>query len=172
MAGMSGGFGGSSVSQTKRDINLQQGSKDDRWQICETCLGPNPFVRMMKLPMSRECKISTRPYTAFRFRPGKEARWKETIICYEVAVAKNVCQVCLFDMQFQLPTAVIDKYMRDKGEGGAAEQAAHLARQTERKGLPFVDSNAHTECASTRRGKLPRPAPTREATSPTRPASR
>ena len=124
MAGMSGGFGGSSVSQTKRDINLQQGSKDDRWQICETCLGPNPFVRMMKLPMSRECKISTRPYTAFRFRPGKEARWKETIICYEVAVAKNVCQVCLFDMQFQLPTAVIDKYMRDKGEGGAAEQAA------------------------------------------------
>ena len=121
MAGMSGGFGGSTVSQTKRDINLQQGSNDDRWQICETCLGPNPFVRMMKLPMSRECKISTRPYTAFRFRPGKEARWKETIICYEVAVAKNVCQVCLFDMQFQLPTAVIDKYMRDKGEGGAAD---------------------------------------------------
>ena len=116
MAGMSGGFGGATVSQTKKDINLQQGSNDDRWQICETCLGPNPFVRMMKLPMSRECKISTRPYTAFRFRPGKEARWKETIICYEVAVAKNVCQVCLFDMQFQLPTAVVDKYMRDKGE--------------------------------------------------------
>lgn len=123
MSGMSGGFGGSVTSQTKRDINLQKGSDDDRWQICETCLGPNPFVRMMKMPMSRECKISTRPYTAFRFKPGQQARYKETIICYEVAVAKNVCQVCLFDMQFQLPTAVIDKYMRDKGEQQAVPES-------------------------------------------------
>jgi hypothetical protein len=64
-----------------------------------------------------------RPYTAYRFRPGKDARWKETIICYEVSVAKNVCQVCLFDMQFQLPTAVIDKYMRDKGETPAIPES-------------------------------------------------
>lgn len=111
------------VSQTKKDINLQKGSDDDRWQICETCLGPNPFVRMMKMPMSRECKVSTRAYTAYRFKPGKEARYKETVICYEVAVAKNVCQCCLFDMQFQLPTAVVDKYMRDKGEVSAVPES-------------------------------------------------
>ena len=45
MAGMSGGFGGSSVSQTKRDINLQQGSNDDRWQICEAVV-IEPYVAL------------------------------------------------------------------------------------------------------------------------------
>ena len=66
--------------------------------ICDICLGPNPYIRMMKLPMARECKISGRPYTAFRWQPGAEARYKETIICAEVAIAKNVCQVCLMDI--------------------------------------------------------------------------
>jgi hypothetical protein len=39
------------------------------------------------------CHISGRPYTVFRWRPGSEARYKKTIICQEVAKAKNVCQV-------------------------------------------------------------------------------
>ena len=63
--------------------------------ICEVCLGPNPYLRMIKMPNSRECKISGRPYTAFRWQPGSEARYKETIIAAEVAIAKNVCQTCL-----------------------------------------------------------------------------
>jgi hypothetical protein len=29
----------------------------------------------------------------FRWRPGSDARYKKTIICQEVAKAKNVCQV-------------------------------------------------------------------------------
>ncbi len=68
-----------------------------------------------------ECHISGRPYTVFRWRPGNDARYvyevgskpsllsqlvtacpdflfspcryKKTIICQEVAKAKNVCQV-------------------------------------------------------------------------------
>lgn len=39
------------------------------------------------------CHISGRPYTVFRWRPGSDARYKKTIICQEVAKAKNVCQV-------------------------------------------------------------------------------
>jgi pre-mRNA-splicing factor RBM22/SLT11 len=39
------------------------------------------------------CHISGRPYTVFRWRPGNDARYKKTIICQEVAKAKNVCQV-------------------------------------------------------------------------------
>ncbi|EOD05044.1 hypothetical protein EMIHUDRAFT_50616, partial [Emiliania huxleyi CCMP1516] len=58
----------------------------------QVCLGPNPYVRMLKMPNSRECKISGRPYTAFRWKPGSEARYKETIVAAEVAIAKNVCQ--------------------------------------------------------------------------------
>jgi len=93
---------------------------DDFPQICETCLGPNPFVRMMKMPMSRECKVSARPYTAFRFKPGSNARYKETVISKEVALAKNICQVCLFDMDYQLPVQVRDELM---GVSGADELA-------------------------------------------------
>lgn len=89
--------------------------------VCETCLGPNPYVRMqkvrcrrhacccavvfvlhpltsamlftMQIPNGGACHISGRPYTVFRWRPGNDARYKKTIICQEVAKAKNVCQV-------------------------------------------------------------------------------
>lgn len=40
-----------------------------------------------------QCHISNRPYTVFRWKPGNDARYKKTIICQEVAKAKNVCQV-------------------------------------------------------------------------------
>jgi hypothetical protein len=40
-----------------------------------------------------QCHISNRPYTVFRWRPGNDARYKKTIVCQEVAKAKNVCQV-------------------------------------------------------------------------------
>jgi len=90
--------------------------------VCEVCLGPNPYLRMIKMPNARECKISGRPYTAFRWQPGSEARYKETIIAAEVAIAKNVCQVCLMDMEYNLPVAVRDKLMGgggpDRGVGG------------------------------------------------------
>ena len=40
-----------------------------------------------------QCHISNRPYTVFRWKPGNDARYKKTIVCQEVAKAKNVCQV-------------------------------------------------------------------------------
>ena len=131
--------------------------------VCETCLGPNPYVRMQKvrtrfrrrrappllaaarrvrlrwlrrrrrrrccvetaidtphsphphpphthkqIPNGGACHISGRPYTVFRWRPGSDARYKKTIICQEVAKAKNVCQVCLFDLDYGLPVQVRD----------------------------------------------------------------
>lgn len=123
---------------------LQEGNNEEASFpiVCETCLGPNPYVRMQKVrrerarscccrrlprrppparhrclrtrplprpPSSRRrrradcsqipnggaCHISGRPYTVFRWRPGNDARYKKTIICQEVAKAKNVCQVRL-----------------------------------------------------------------------------
>jgi len=85
---------------------------EDFPQLCETCLGPNPFVRMMRLPNARMCKISNMPYTAYRFKPGgKNTRYKETVICKQVALAKNICQICLFDMDYQLPVQVRDELL-------------------------------------------------------------
>eukprot|EP00803_Ostreobium_quekettii_P009893 evm.model.scf_51.4 EVM.evm.TU.scf_51.4 scf_51:35985-40803(-) len=76
--------------------------------VCETCLGPNPYVRMQRIEYGGTCHISGRPYTVFRWRPGNDARYKKTIICQEVAKAKNVCQVCLLDLDYGLPVQVRD----------------------------------------------------------------
>lgn len=97
-----------------------------------------------------ECAISGRPFTVFRWRPGQDARcvawlcveraqpltnahalcsFKKTVICREVALAKNVCQVrpcsllcvapggltrvtlrqcCILDLETGLPVQVRD----------------------------------------------------------------
>jgi pre-mRNA-splicing factor RBM22/SLT11 len=76
--------------------------------VCEDCLGPNPYVRMQKEPFGGECAISGRPYTVFRWRPGNDARYKKTVVCKEIAQAKNVCQVCLLDLDYGIPVAARD----------------------------------------------------------------
>lgn len=104
---------GAKLAQTPDGLRLGE----DFPFVCEVCLGPNPYLRMLKMPNSRECKISGRPYTAFRWQPGSEARYKETIVAAEVAIAKNVCQACLMDMEYNLPVAVRDK-LSGTGSGG------------------------------------------------------
>ena len=47
--------------------------------VCEVCLGPNPYIRMIKQPNHKECKVSGRVFTSFRWRPGADARYKETV---------------------------------------------------------------------------------------------
>ena len=54
--------------------------------ICDACLGPNPYTRMIKADMAKECKISGVPFTAFRWQ-GALRRWKETLICAVVALS-------------------------------------------------------------------------------------
>jgi len=69
-------------------------------------------VRMVKLPFGQKlCKISTAPYQAFRWKAGPGGRYKETIISYQVAQQRNICQTCLNDMQFGLPVGVRDKLL-------------------------------------------------------------
>ncbi|KAG7672014.1 hypothetical protein Ndes2526B_g07031 [Nannochloris sp. 'desiccata'] len=102
---------------------LLQDPETDGWEntdfpiVCETCLGPNPYVRMQRVEYGGTCHISGRPYTVFRWRPGNDARYKKTIICQEVAKAKNVCQVCLLDLDYNLPVQVRDKALGTEGEG-------------------------------------------------------
>eukprot|EP00178_Gracilaria_changii_P027911 TRINITY_DN92_c0_g1_i1.p1 TRINITY_DN92_c0_g1~~TRINITY_DN92_c0_g1_i1.p1 ORF type:complete len:381 (+),score=37.44 TRINITY_DN92_c0_g1_i1:225-1367(+) len=87
--------------------------KGDEFPIlCETCLGPNPYVRMQKQPWGSACKICERPFTSFRWRPaGQGTRPKKTEICQTCARAKNVCQTCLLDLEYGLPVQVRDASM-------------------------------------------------------------
>jgi len=91
---------------------------EDFPMLCETCLGQNPYVRMVKLPFgSKLCKISNAPYQAFRWKAGPQGRHKETVVSYVVAKQKNICQTCLNDMQYGLPVGVRDKILAKEGDG-------------------------------------------------------
>eukprot|EP00164_Ancoracysta_twista_P011243 GFYU01017271.1.p1 GENE.GFYU01017271.1~~GFYU01017271.1.p1 ORF type:complete len:384 (+),score=78.57 GFYU01017271.1:175-1326(+) len=87
------------------------GQRDDFPVLCETCLGENPYLRMMKAAMDKECKICARPMDVWRWKPGPKARFKKTEVCKTCAKVKNVCQTCLLDLQFSLPVQVRDTLM-------------------------------------------------------------
>lgn len=83
--------------------------------LCETCLGPNPYVRMVALPPDRKlCKVSSLPFKSYRWKPDASGRYKETIISLVVAKERNLCQACLKDMQFDLPAGVRDRLLRQQ----------------------------------------------------------
>nr|CAG4640899.1 EOG090X0770 [Eulimnadia texana] len=82
--------------------------------LCETCLGDNPYVRMMKEKYGTECKTCNRPFTVFRWCPGARMRFKKTEICQTCAKLKNVCQTCILDLEYGLPTQVRDHAMGTK----------------------------------------------------------
>jgi len=76
--------------------------------LCDTCLGDNAFVRMTKQEFGRACGTCTRPFTIFRWNPGAGMRHKTTIVCQTCAKSKNICQTCLLDLEYNLPTQVRD----------------------------------------------------------------
>ncbi|CAA7026324.1 unnamed protein product [Microthlaspi erraticum] len=91
-----------------RDYEADGWERTDFPIVCESCLGDNPYVRMTKADYDKECKICTRPFTVFRWRPGRDARYKKTEICQTCCKLKNVCQVCLLDLEYGLPVQVRD----------------------------------------------------------------
>jgi len=92
-------------------VNKQGWEQSDFPILCGTCLGENPYVRMTKSEFARECKVCVRPFTVFRWKPGNDSRYKKTEICQTCAKLKNVCQTCLFDLDFGLPVELRDKFI-------------------------------------------------------------
>lgn len=66
------------------------------------------LILQTKADYDKECKICTRPFTVFRWRPGRDARYKKTEVCQTCSKLKNVCQVCLLDLEYGLPVQVRD----------------------------------------------------------------
>ena len=85
--------------------------------ICEACMGPNPYVRMTKAVNGAECKISKRPFTSFRWKPGKQG-YKQTVVSYAIAAQKNICQCCMTDLTYGLPVQIRDAFLRQAMTSG------------------------------------------------------
>lgn len=76
--------------------------------LCSDCLGENPYLRMAKEPLGKDCKVCTRPFTIFKWNPGKGLKQRKTELCQLCAKLKNVCQSCILDLDYKLPTHIRD----------------------------------------------------------------
>ncbi|KAK1352473.1 Zinc finger, CCCH-type [Heracleum sosnowskyi] len=66
---------------------------------------------------SNECKICSRPFSVFRWRPGCGARFKKTEIFQTCSTLKTACQVCILDLQYGLPVQVIETALSINSSG-------------------------------------------------------
>lgn len=109
--------------------------------MLQSGLGDNPFIRMVcgscscyqcpivssdifpqsKQEYGRSCGTCARPFTVFRWNPGSGARFKTTVICQTCAKIKNVCQTCLLDLEYGLPTQVRDTALGMQNEAPTSD---------------------------------------------------
>ncbi|KII66315.1 Pre-mRNA-splicing factor RBM22 [Thelohanellus kitauei] len=102
------------VPRTNSKYNHQHWEDSEFPILCQTCYGKNPYIRMLKDKFGSECKVCQRPFTTFKWLPGPKMRYKKTEICQLCAKLKHVCQTCVFDLDYGLPTQVRDTVMSIK----------------------------------------------------------
>ena len=74
-----------------------------------------------KQEFGHECKICNRPFTVFRWNPGAGGRFKKTEVCTTCAKIKGVCQTCLLDLEYGLPTQVRDAALGRKNQAPSTD---------------------------------------------------
>ena len=129
----------------KKDIVKQKwedANSTDFPLVCETCLGDNPYVRMTKEPYGKSCKICNNPFTVFAWQAGTKGRVKRVEICKTCAKTKNVCQVCIFDLQYGLPVQVRDKVLAQEGANTALTLTAMPQSDTNRAWFHAMNQRA------------------------------
>lgn len=90
-----------------------------------------------KQEFGRSCGTCARPFTVFRWNPGSGARYKATVICQTCAKVKNVCQTCLLDLEYGLPTQVRDTALAVQSEAPTSDiNREYYAQNMENKVRP------------------------------------
>ena len=79
------------------------------------------LVQQSKQEFGRECGTCARPFTIFRWNPGSGMRFKSTVVCQTCAKTRNVCQTCLLDLEYHLPTQVRDTALGVSNEAPTSE---------------------------------------------------
>ncbi|KAI0808739.1 hypothetical protein GGR55DRAFT_182856 [Xylaria sp. FL0064] len=122
--------------QIKQDLNRSGWESTDFPSVCENCLPPNPYVKMLKEDYGAECKICTRPFTVFSWPADRaHGRKKRTNICLTCARMKNCCQCCMLDLQFGLPIQLRDAALKMVAPGPSSEVNREYYAQNNEKAL-------------------------------------
>jgi pre-mRNA-splicing factor RBM22/SLT11 len=99
---------------------------------------------MTKEKFGQDCKVCLKPFTVFRWCPGRGMRFRRTEVCQTCSRLKNTCQSCLLDLQYGLPVQIRDSVLKIKEtcpqneanrEYFLATNAARLARTD----APLID---------------------------------
>merc|ERR1712137_683393 len=75
--------------------------------VCDSCLGPNSYVRLLKFTHGSKCHLTGKAFTVYRWKASFDSRYKKTVICKEIAISSNICQVCLLDINIGVPVGVL-----------------------------------------------------------------
>ena len=86
--------------QNKADFNSANWENTEFPILCQTCLGESKFVRMIKETFGGTCKMCDRPYSIFKWRPGRGESYKKTEVCQTCSKVKNICQTCILDLKY------------------------------------------------------------------------
>ncbi|KAI1259061.1 RNA recognition domain-containing protein [Xylariaceae sp. FL1019] len=122
--------------QIKQDLNRSGWETTDFPSVCENCLPPNPYVKMLKEDYGAECKICTRPFTVFSWPADRaHGRKKRTNICLTCARMKNCCQCCMLDLQFGLPIQLRDAALKMVAPGPTSEINREYYAQNNEKAI-------------------------------------
>lgn len=93
----------------------------------------------MKCEAEAECKMCSRPFTVYQWRPGKGSKFRKTQICQMCARLKNVCQVCLLDLEYGLTVQSRDYGLSMAGFDSMQMPESEVGREWQQD---LIESNA------------------------------
>ncbi|KAG2370842.1 hypothetical protein C9374_013798 [Naegleria lovaniensis] len=77
--------------------------------IRKECLGDGKFIKMRRYTLGAECKLCGKVYTSFSWKKNpKDVNYQRTVICPVCAITKNLCQVSVVDLDYDIPAYVRD----------------------------------------------------------------
>jgi pre-mRNA-splicing factor RBM22/SLT11 len=96
--------------------------------VCDECLGGNQYVRMSKRTNGTECRFCQRVYTSFQWKRAKTSGLMKTEICPICATMKNLCQSCVLDLEFHLPSYVRDSILPENDDRVDTSSGAQIGK--------------------------------------------
>jgi hypothetical protein len=70
------------------------------------------------------CKMCDRPFSVFKWKPGRGEGYRKTEVCQSCARVKNLCQTCILDLQLGLPSQLRDAVLSTTEDAYVEPQSA------------------------------------------------